>query len=332
VASPFVRNTASLGGNLIMAQRDQFASDMATILLAAGSSICIQVSSKRLTVTLEEFLQMPPCDYKTLLLSIYIPHWTPAGALSGDRTMDKAVSTRGTSVLFETYRASPRPLGNAVAYLNAAFLAQVSSDGTSSSLILRELCLAFGAYGTQHAIRASNVEKLLVGKPITASVLLEACTLLKKTIVPKEGTRHAAYRSSLAVAFLFSFLYPVNKDTLKPVKAVHLNGSVPSGTNGNPNCGPDAHVDASLKINNMKSGSYSNDRILEYSNQIIEINKDYLPVGIPAKKVGAELQASGMDFTVLLNNHSLLRHIKRHLAPTIHMVLKMLPPSRICLI
>jgi abscisic-aldehyde oxidase len=136
----------------------------------------------------------------------------------------------------------------------------------------------------------------------------------------------------LAVAFLFSFLYPVNKDTLKPVKAVHLNCSVPSGTNGNPNCGPDAHVDASLKINNMKSGSYSNDRILEYSNQIIEINKDYLPVGIPAKKVGAELQASGTDFTVLLNNHSLLRHIKRHLAPTIHMVLKMLPPSRICLI
>ncbi|KAG2631808.1 hypothetical protein PVAP13_2NG048200 [Panicum virgatum] len=293
VASPFVRNTASLGGNLIMAQRDQFASDIATILLAASSSICMQVSSKRLTVMLEEFLQMPPCDYKTLLLSIYIPHQTTTGALSGDRTMDKAVSTLGTSVLFETYRASPRPVGNAVAYLNAAFLAQVASDGTSNSLILRELSLAFGAYGTQHAIRASNVEKLLVGKPITASVLLEACTLLKKTIVPKEGTRHAAYRSSLAVAFLFSFLYPVTKDTLKPQKAVHLNGFVPSGTNGNPICGPDAHVDASVKINNMKLGSYSNDRILEYSNQIIEINKDYLPVGIPAKKVGAELQASG---------------------------------------
>ncbi|TKW30573.1 hypothetical protein SEVIR_2G047000v4 [Setaria viridis] len=294
VASPFVRNTASLGGNLIMAQRDQFASDIATILLAAGSSLCIQVSSERLTITLEEFLQMPPCDYKTLLLSIYIPRWTPIGDLSGDGTMDRTVSTRGNSVLFETYRAAPRPLGNAVAYLNAAFLAHVASDGTSGSIILRELCLAFGAYGTQHVIRASNVEKLLVGKPITASVLLEACTLLKKTIVPKEGTRHAAYRSSLAVAFLFSFLCPVTKETLKPVKAVHLNGSVPSGTNGNPNCGPDARVDASLKkINNVKPGSYGNDCILEYSKQKIEINKDYLPVGIPAKKVGAALQASG---------------------------------------
>jgi abscisic-aldehyde oxidase len=51
VASGFVRNTASVGGNLIMAQRDQFASDIATILLATGSSIRIQVSSERLTVT-----------------------------------------------------------------------------------------------------------------------------------------------------------------------------------------------------------------------------------------------------------------------------------------
>ncbi|KAJ1287856.1 hypothetical protein BS78_02G042800 [Paspalum vaginatum] len=294
VASPFVRNTASLGGNLVMAQRDQFASDISTVLLAAGSSICIQVSSKRSTVTLEEFLQMPPCDSKTLLLSIFIPRWTSVSALSGDRNMDRVVSTRGTSVLFETYRAAPRPLGNAVAYLNSAFLAQVLSDENSGNVILRELSLAFGAYGTQHAIRVRNVEKLLVGTPITASVLLEACKLLKKTIVPKEGTRHAAYRSSLAVAFLFSFLYPVIKETLKPVKAVHLNGCVTSGTNGNPDCGPDMHVDVSLKkINNANSVSYINDRILEYSNQIIEINKDYHPVGIPAKKVGAELQASG---------------------------------------
>ncbi|XP_066389178.1 indole-3-acetaldehyde oxidase-like isoform X3 [Miscanthus floridulus] len=294
VASPFVRNTASLGGNLIMAQRDQFASDITTILLAAGSSICIQASSRRLTVTLEDFLQMPPCDHKTLLLSIYIPRWTPIGSLSGGKTMDGTVSKIGTSVLFETYRAAPRPLGNAVAYLNSAFLAQVSSDATSSSLMLRELCLAFGAYGSQHAIRARNVEKLLVGKPITVSVLLEACRLLKETIVPKEGTRHAGYRSSLAVAFLFSFLYPVTEGTLKPLKAVHLNGYVTCGTNGNPNCGPDAHVDVSLKkINDVNSGSCTNDRILEYSNQIIEINKDYLPDGIPTKKVGAELQASG---------------------------------------
>lgn len=294
VASHFVRNTASLGGNLIMAQRDEFASDIATILLAAGSSVCIQVSSERLNVMLEEFLQMPPCDYKTLLLSICIPPCTTNGVSSSAGTVNKAGDKTGSSLLFDTYRAAPRPLGNAVSYLNSAFLAQVSSDETSGSLVLEKLCLAFGAYGTQHAIRARNVEKLLVGKPITASVLLEACKVLKKTIVPKEGTTHAAYRSSLAVAFLFSFLYPVTEGTLKPVKVVCLNGCVTSDTNGNPNCGPNANIDVSLKeIDNGKSGLYSTDRVLESCKQVVEINKDYLPVGIPTKKVGAELQASG---------------------------------------
>ncbi|KAG8083617.1 hypothetical protein GUJ93_ZPchr0016g2599 [Zizania palustris] len=89
VASQFVRNMASLGGNLIMAQRDEFASDIATVLLAAGSSVCIQVSSKRLNVTLEQFLDMPPCDYATLLLGIYIPYGTPNGVLLSSESVNK---------------------------------------------------------------------------------------------------------------------------------------------------------------------------------------------------------------------------------------------------
>ncbi|CAM0905430.1 unnamed protein product [Alopecurus aequalis] len=251
VASHFVRNTASLGGNLIMAQRDEFPSDIATILLAAGSSVCIQVSSEKLNVTLDEFLEMPPCDNKTLLLSIFIPHCAPDSVSSSAGTVNMAGDKTESYLLFETYRAAPRPLGNAVAYLNSAFFAQVSSDGSSGSLILENLRLAFGAYGTQHAIRARDVEKSLVGKPVTASLLLEACKVLKKTIVSKEGTTHSAYRSSLAVAFLFSFLYPATKGNAKPARAVRLN------------------------------------------DHIVEISKDYLPVGIPTKKVGAELQASG---------------------------------------
>jgi abscisic-aldehyde oxidase len=211
--------------------------------------------------------------------------------MAGDKT--------ATSLLFETYRASPRPLGNAVAYLNSAFFAQVSSDGTSGGLILENLRLAFGAYGTQHAIRATDVEKCLVGKPVSASLLLEACRVLKKTIVPKEGTTHSAYRSSLAVAFLFSFLYPATKGNVKPAKAVRLNDFVASGTNGNSNSPHSVNLDVSLKETNcVKSGMYNNDHILDSCKQIVEISKDYLPVGIPTKKVGAELQASGMHFTV----------------------------------
>jgi abscisic-aldehyde oxidase len=299
VASHFIRNTASLGGNLVMAQRDEFPSDIATILLAAGSSVCIQVTSEKLNVTLDDFLEMPPCDNKTLLLSVFIPHSTPVSSSAG--TVNMAGDKTASSLLFETYRAAPRPLGNAVAYLNSAFFAQVSSDGTSGGLILENLRLAFGAYGTQHAIRATDVEKCLVGKPVSASLLLEACRVLKKTIVPKEGTTHSAYRSSLAVAFLFSFLYPATKGNVKPAEAVRPNGYVASDTNGNSNSPHSVNLDVSLKETNcVKSGLNNNDHILDSCKQIVEISKDYLPVGIPTKKVGAELQASGMHFTFFL--------------------------------
>jgi abscisic-aldehyde oxidase len=299
VASHYVRNTASLGGNLVMAQRDEFPSDIATILLAAGSSVCIQVSSEKLNVTLEDFLEMPPCDNKTLLLSIFVPHCTPDSTRSVNMAGDKTES----SLLFETYRAAPRPLGNAVAYLNSAFFAQVSSDESSGSLILENLRLAFGAYGTHHAIRARDVEKCLVGKPVSASLLLEACKVLKKTIVPKEGTTHSAYRSSLAVAFLFSFLYPATKGNVKPASSVRLNGHVTSDTNGNRNYPHSVNIDVSPKETNfVKSGLYGNDHILESCKQIVEFSKDYLPVGIPTKKVGAELQASGTHLTIIFSH------------------------------
>ena len=111
VASPFVRNIASVGGNLILAQRKQFESDIATILLAASSNVSIQQGSEKVTLTLEEFLERPPCDYRTLLLSIFIPSWASSN-----------------NIRFETYRASPRPLGNAVSYVNSAFLAQTIID------------------------------------------------------------------------------------------------------------------------------------------------------------------------------------------------------------
>lgn len=120
VASHFVRNTTSIGGNIILAQRTQFASDIATILLGAGSTVCIHTGSERLTLTLEEFLERPPCDHKTLLLSVFIPSWAASSS----------------KVLFETYRAAPRPMGNAVAYVNSAFLAETTIDKDSGDVIL----------------------------------------------------------------------------------------------------------------------------------------------------------------------------------------------------
>ncbi|RLN16946.1 indole-3-acetaldehyde oxidase [Panicum miliaceum] len=259
VASPFVRNTATIGGNIIMAQRLQFPSDIATVLLAAGSTVTIQVASKRLCLTLEEFLQQPPCDSRTLLLSIFIP----------DRGSD--------DITFETFRAAPRPFGNAVSYVNSAFLAR-SSGGD----LIEDICLAFGAYGADHAIRARKVEDFLKGKSVTSSVILEAVQLLKETIAPSEGTTHPEYRISLALSFLFTFLSSLANSLSETTKINVPNGLYTNGvTNGSVQHSPENHLNVD-----------SNDLPIR-SRQEMVFSDEYKPVGKPIKKTGAELQASG---------------------------------------
>ncbi|XP_068649944.1 indole-3-acetaldehyde oxidase-like isoform X2 [Aristolochia californica] len=275
VASEFVRNSASLGGNLILAQRDKFPSDIATILLASGSSVTIYTGVEKVSHTLEEFLNGPSLDSKALLLSIYIPSLEVLGNSSSE----------GESLLFETYRAAPRPLGNALAYLNAAFLAQISRCGTSGDHILQNLRLVFGAYGTKHAARARKVEEFLIGKHATADVLLEGIRLLKATVIPEEGTPSPGYRMSLAVGFLFSFLCPFLKQS-------QINTSSSLADNGGPNGGHNG-IFNELMDQTSNNGFFVEPASLLSSKQVVEISTEYLPVGEPTKKVGAEIQASG---------------------------------------
>ena len=265
VASPFVRNTATIGGNIIMAQRLPFESDIATILLAAGTTVTIQVATKRLCLTLEEFLQQPPCDSMTLLLSIFIPDWGSDG------------------ITFETFRAAPRPFGNAVSYVNSGFLARTSVDAASGEHLIKDICLAFGAYGVDHAIRARRVEDFLKGKLVSSSVILEAVQMLKETVTPSKDVTHPEYRISLAVSFLFTFLSSFTSSFNKPVKVNVTNGSYTNGTtNGSTGCSQEEH----LKID-------SNDSPIR-SRQEMVFSNEYKPVGKPMKKTGAELQASGI--------------------------------------
>jgi len=241
VASPFVRNTATIGGNIIMAQRLPFESDIATILLAAGTTVTIQVATKRLCLTLEEFLQQPPCDSMTLLLSIFIPDWGSDG------------------ITFETFRAAPRPFGNAVSYVNSGFLARTSVDAASGEHLIKDICLAFGAYGVDHAIRARRVEDFLKGKLVSSSVILEAVQMLKETVTPSKDVTHPEYRISLAVSFLFTFLSSFTSTEYSPEE--HRN-----------------------------TDSYD---LPIHSRQEMVFSNEYKPVGKPIKKTGAELQASG---------------------------------------
>ncbi|CAH2072244.1 unnamed protein product [Thlaspi arvense] len=262
IASRFVRNTGTIGGNIVMAQRKQFPSDLTTILVAARATVKIMsVGSGQEQFTLEEFLQQPPLEAKSVLLSVEIPSWRPV------TKKKNGSSSPDTRLLFETYRAAPRPLGNALAFLNAAFSAEVSLSEASDSIFVHDCLLAFGAYGTKHAHRARKVEDFLTGKVITDEVLMEAIGLLKDEIVPDKGTSNAGYRSSLAVTFLFEFF-----GSLTQTNAKTTNGWLNGGCK---------------EIESLKP-----EAMLSSAQQIVE-NQEYSPVGKGIVKSGACLQASG---------------------------------------
>ncbi|XVF05024.1 hypothetical protein REPUB_Repub05bG0135600 [Reevesia pubescens] len=271
IASGFIRNSASVGGNLIMAQRKHFPSDIATILLSVDTIVDIITGQRHEKLTLEEFLGRPPLDSKSVLLSIKIPCWEASKDVFSDTY---------TKLLYETYRAAPRPLGNALAYLNAAFLAEVSLCKNSTGVMLKNCRLAFGAYGTKHSIRVREVEKFLSGKLLSIGVLYEAIKLLETLVIPEDSTSNPAYRSSLAIGFLFEFLSPL---TDSPVV---ISDGLLNGYNGT----------LLFKNSNEEHGRFGQIKfptLLSSSKQVIQLNNEYHPVGEPTTKIGAILQASG---------------------------------------
>ena len=257
IASESVRNLASVGGNLVMAQRKSFPSDIATVLLAVESKVTILTGVGKELLTLEEFLAKSDSDSRSVLLSVHIPY---------SKVLKNGFSENSNAkLLFETYRASPRPLGNALAYVNAAFSADVSM--CDSGVVVNSIQLAFGSFGVKHAIRASTVEKYLVGKTLSVSSIYEALKFIKADVSPEEGTSHSAYRSSLAVSFLFEFLMPL--------------------------------VDAG--VSNINGGIHTDDEcerktLLSSAKQVIESSKEHFPVGEPIQKTGAAIQASGLSY------------------------------------
>ncbi|XP_022729337.1 indole-3-acetaldehyde oxidase-like isoform X2 [Durio zibethinus] len=274
IATAFVRNSGSVGGNLIMAQRKQFPSDIATILLSVGTLVNIMTGQKLEKLTLEEFLEMPPLHSKSVLLSIKIPCWE-------SRNKDTSSET-DTKLLFETYRASPRPLGNALPYLNAAFLAEISLCSNSTGFMLNNCQLAFGAYGTKHSIKATKVEEFLTGKVLSVGVLYDAIKFLGTTITPEDGISSPAYRSSLVVGFLFEFLSPLI-DTPAEISNGWLTGY---------NCAK-WFIDSKLKQNNGQFDEIKLPTLLSSAKQVIQSSKEYHPVGEAIPKTGAAIQASG---------------------------------------
>lgn len=263
IGSGSVRNVASIGGNLAMAQRSGFPSDIATVLLAIDALVEITSGSKCEMITLEEFLGRSPLDSRSIIVSVKVPIWKQESHCK---------------LMFETYRAAPRPLGNALPYLNAAFLAEICPFDGSNRFKVNNVRLAFGAYGTGRAIRARKVEDFLVGKTLDHEVLRETMKLVQATIVPEDGISHPSYRKSLAEAFLFEFLEILSENSVE-FFGVGLNAPIDS--------------QSSTEYRVKEYDSIRNPPQLLPSKQIIVPCNEHRPVGEPIKKTGAALQASG---------------------------------------
>lgn len=276
IASGFIRNSASVGGNLVMAQRNRFPSDIATVLLSVGTTVELLRDSKLEKLTIEDFLKEPALNSVSLLLSVRIPIMESVRKFSSESNM---------RFLFETYRAAPRPLGNALPYINAAFLAEISPSKTSNGIFLNNVQLAFGAYGNKHAIRAREVEKVLSGKTLTAGVFSEAVKLLKADMVFGKGISNPAYRESLAIGLLFEFFLPFI-DTTSGLSSAKSPSDLPLNSAEATNMNGSTNIHGKIEDDKMLT-------LLSLSKQVIELNAEYSPVGEPITKSGASLQASG---------------------------------------
>ncbi|KAJ6410086.1 hypothetical protein OIU84_009564 [Salix udensis] len=252
---------------------DKYIDLRCVLELSTGASVHILTGTLHEKLALDEFLERPPLDSKSVLLNVKIPNYAAVKNISSE--MD-------SKLLFETYRASLRPLGNALPYLNAAFLAEVSCLKSSGSVVLNKCRVVFGAYGTKHAIRAKEVENFLSGKILTVGVLYEAVKMVKANVVPEDGTPSPAYRSSLAAGYLFDFLFPL----------IDTSSKIHGGWSGE-YCNTSLSEDAEIKQKYSQLDHVQLPTLLTSSEQVLELNHDHHPVGQPIKKIGAALQASG---------------------------------------
>ncbi|BBN18891.1 protein MpAO [Marchantia polymorpha subsp. ruderalis] len=202
VANEHVRNRASVGGNLILAQKRGFASDVATILLGAGSQVTIATSRDSCIKDMEEFLAGVSPD-TTILQCIRIPSWAQYSKDGKEK------------LFFKTYRSSPRKNGNAVSSVNAAFLGIFQTPEVDNGYTVgkvQQLRLAFGHLGAPHAMRAKRTEKYLLQKTVNPDVLKNAVKILREDILSSakdDDLYTATYKASVAVSYLFQFFEPL---------------------------------------------------------------------------------------------------------------------------
>ena len=176
VATPRIRNMATIGGGLVNGDPNQ---DPPPSLIALGASVVMTSKSGDRVVPLEEFfIDYYETDVQPgeILTSVLVPH-APAGSGSVYlKFLPRTADDYGT--------------------VNVAAVVSKEQDGTC-----QDVRIVLGAAGVT-PIRAKDAEDALRGKPLTDENIRPAAALVKDAVDPLEDFRGSAeYKTDMAEVF-----------------------------------------------------------------------------------------------------------------------------------
>jgi len=176
VATPRIRNMATIGGGLVNGDPNQ---DPPPSLIALGASVVMTSKSGDRVVPLEEFfIDYYETDVQPgeILTSVLVPH-APAGSGSVYlKFLPRTADDYGT--------------------VNVAAVVSKEQDGTC-----QDVRIVLGAAGVT-PIRAKDAEEALRGKPLTDENIRAAAALVKDAVDPLEDFRGSAeYKTDMAEVF-----------------------------------------------------------------------------------------------------------------------------------
>eukprot|EP00930_Biecheleria_cincta_P041107 TRINITY_DN28156_c0_g3_i1.p1 TRINITY_DN28156_c0_g3~~TRINITY_DN28156_c0_g3_i1.p1 ORF type:complete len:1336 (-),score=211.24 TRINITY_DN28156_c0_g3_i1:97-4053(-) len=196
IASVQIRSVGSWAGNLMLTrEHPAFASDMATILSAAGAIVHVQQGAKTVDLTVPELLTLE--NKQVLVISVTIP--------KGSRNS-----------LLRTFKASQRHVfAHAVVNLGA-YIDFADSSGTVNQARI----MVGGA--CKRLLNASKTADALRGRKLDDETLKLATAALKSEIQENasDDLRNSSeYREQLAVGFLYKTFLCARKDLPEQLKS-----------------------------------------------------------------------------------------------------------------
>jgi CO/xanthine dehydrogenase FAD-binding subunit len=181
LGSPPVRHMGTIGGNIVTASP---AGDSLPPLYALDADVVILSAEGPTRLSLKEFLLGPG----TVDLH-------PGEILGG------VVIRKQPRFNVHHYEKVGRRKAQACAVANMAALLEISDDG-----IIQDARLAWGSVGPTVLV-APEVERLLIGNPLSVDVLKEASHLVESAVSPIDDIRASAdYRRTVAGALILRLL------------------------------------------------------------------------------------------------------------------------------